>query len=170
MRRPFVFIGLVLTGVGIDLFSKWWVFRSLTMMGEYELIPGIFHIVRAENHGVAFSMFSGQTILIEIVSFVIIVALSITYRRSRSSAPVPMLAAMCLLLMGAIGNLYDRLMFRYVRDFIDFKPRIPGIGHWAVFNFADICITTGVIYLFFEFIIRPAPAAGASSPPGDAQI
>ena len=63
--------------------------------------------------------------------------------------------ALGLLLVGAIGNLIDRLVFHYVRDFIQFVPRIPLIGQWAVFNVADMCITIGVIlFLICELFLK----------------
>ena len=50
---------------------------------------------------------------------------------------------------GAIGNLYDRIVFRAVPDFIDFHV---GNFHWFIFNLADVFITLGVfIMILFEF-------------------
>ena len=67
--------------------------------------------------------------------------------------PGNILAALGLLLIGATGNLADRICFGHVRDFIDFVPPLPLVGHWPVFNLADICITTGVaLYLLGEFL------------------
>ena len=51
---------------------------------------------------------------------------------------------------GAIGNLYDRIIFKAVPDFIDFHI---GDFHWFIFNVADIFITLGVIFMIlFELI------------------
>ena len=51
---------------------------------------------------------------------------------------------------GAIGNLYDRIVFKAVPDFIDFHI---GDFHWFIFNVADIFITLGVIFMILlEFI------------------
>ena len=51
---------------------------------------------------------------------------------------------------GAIGNLYDRIFFRAVPDFIDFHI---GDFHWFIFNVADIFISLGVILMIiFELI------------------
>ena len=50
---------------------------------------------------------------------------------------------------GAIGNLYDRIVFRAVPDFIDFHV---GNFHWFIFNLADVFITLGVFFMIlFEF-------------------
>ena len=48
---------------------------------------------------------------------------------------------------GALGNLYDRIFFRAVPDFLDFHI---GNFHWFIFNVADIFITIGIICLIFD--------------------
>jgi signal peptidase II len=164
MRRPLVFAILVLAGLALDLCSKWLVFAWLNGSGGHQLIPGVLHIVTAENHGVAFSLFRewpGVILGIRIIATALLVWLYVTYWRE---APASALAALNLALIGAAGNLTDQLVFGHVRDFIDFVPRIPLIGHWAVFNVADMCITTGVIlYLFGELFSKRPDAPDVSS-------
>jgi len=165
MRSPFIFAAIVLLGVATDLASKWYVFSHLNPGESYAIIAGVLHFTAAKNHGVAFSMGSGYPGLILLVAIVAIVALGTLYWRSRKSGSPVLLAALGLILIGAIGNLHDRIAFSYVRDFIDFVPPIPLIGHWAVFNVADICITCGVIlYLFCAWFIEPAPGAKPATP------
>ena len=55
-----------------------------------------------------------------------------------------------MILGGAIGNLYDRVFYRAVPDFIDFHI---GEFHWFVFNIADIFITLGVIFMILLELI-----------------
>ena len=51
---------------------------------------------------------------------------------------------------GAIGNLYDRIIFKAVPDFIDLHV---GNFHWFIFNFADVFISVGVFFMIlFEFV------------------
>jgi len=52
--------------------------------------------------------------------------------------------ALLMILGGAIGNLYDRIIFGAVPDFIDFHI---GNFHWFIFNFADVFITVGVFFM-----------------------
>jgi len=155
MRRPFNFVCVVLTGVGVDLLAKWFVFHSLHQFEAMEVIPGVLRIVRSENRGVAFSIMSGHTHIIVVISVAAIIIMSSIYAKFHLSMHRVNLAALALLLVGAIGNLVDRLAFDYVRDFIDFTPRLPLIGHWAVFNVADICITCGaILYAIHEIFLR----------------
>ena len=58
--------------------------------------------------------------------------------------------SLVMILGGAIGNLYDRVFFRAVPDFIDFHI---GEFHWFVFNIADIFITLGVIFMILLELI-----------------
>lgn len=163
MRRPLVFIICVSAGVALDLLSKWWVFAWLSGGEAYRLWPGVLHITRAENRGVAFSMLKEHPSIIYCVALAAIGALTWIYWRSRENGGKVLLSALCLLLVGAIGNLIDRLVFGFVRDFIDFVPQLPVIGHWAVFNVADICICVGVgLYLVSELFLKPAPAPANS--------
>ena len=58
--------------------------------------------------------------------------------------------ALLLILGGALGNIFDRLMYKAVPDFIDFHV---GDFHWFIFNVADIFVTLGVIFMILlEFI------------------
>lgn len=161
MRRPIVFALCVMLGVTLDLLSKWIVFLRLGAGGAYKLWPGVLHITTAENRGVAFSMLKEHPFIIYCVSFAAISALVWIYWRSRETGGKTLTTALCLLLIGAIGNLVDRLFFGHVRDFIDFVPELPLIGHWAVFNVADICITVGVgMYLVAELCLKPEAMNG----------
>jgi signal peptidase II len=155
MRRPTFFFLFVLIGLAIDLGSKWLVFHQLRDGGDYELAPGIIHITTAKNEGVAFSMLKEHPSLILLISAGAIAAIVWLYTKSWRAGRLPLIVSLGLLLIGATGNLADRLYFHYVRDFIDFVPEIPLIGHWAVFNVADICITVGVfLFLFSELFLQ----------------
>ena len=58
--------------------------------------------------------------------------------------------SLLMILGGALGNLYDRIFFKAVPDFIDFHI---GNFHWFIFNVSDIFITLGVIgMIFFELL------------------
>ena len=60
--------------------------------------------------------------------------------------------SLLMILGGAIGNIYDRIFYRAVPDFIDFHV---GNFHWFIFNIADIFITLGVFFMILsEFIVK----------------
>lgn len=56
----------------------------------------------------------------------------------------------CLIIMGGLSNLYDRLVYSYVVDFIFLK--LPIINYLAIYNLADIFIIIGILYIMWEFL------------------
>ena len=68
--------------------------------------------------------------------------------------------ALGLILGGALGNFYDRIVFGGVRDFLHFYnlPLPFGLDNWPVFNVADMCLVCGAALLVLEtFLRKPAP-------------
>ena len=96
------------------------------------------------NKGIAFGLFSfNESLIYNSVSLIIgliIVAILILIIKSEDIKKY----AFLLVLGGALGNLYDRVYYSAVPDFIDFHIREI---HWFIFNVADIFITLGVIFL-----------------------
>ena len=96
------------------------------------------------NKGIAFGLFSfNESLIYNSVSLIIgliIVAILILIIKSEDIKKY----AFLLVLGGALGNLYDRIYYSAVPDFIDFHIREI---HWFIFNVADIFITLGVIFL-----------------------
>ena len=96
---------------------------------------GIFNYVT--NTGAAFSLFSGYTEILAIISlFVSIYLIYLFYKYPEYSLPLS------FVLGGAVGNLIDRAYFGYVRDFIDLKI-------WPIFNIADSFNVIGVFLLIY---------------------
>ena len=102
------------------------------------------------NEGIAFGLFSFNkanlynflTIIISALILIIFIMVIKNIGLKKYS--------LIMILGGAIGNLYDRVFFRAVPDFIDFHI---GEFHWFVFNIADIFITLGVIFMILLELI-----------------
>jgi|TARA_B110000093_G_scaffold79158_1_gene85983 signal peptidase II len=96
------------------------------------------------NKGIAFGLFSfNESLIYNSVSLIIgliIIVILILIIKSEDIKKY----AFLLVLGGALGNLYDRIYYSAVPDFIDFHIREI---HWFIFNVADIFITLGVIFL-----------------------
>ncbi|HYF51598.1 MAG TPA: signal peptidase II [Planctomycetota bacterium] len=163
MRRPLPFFLLVAAGIALDLVSKWIVFQWLADDRTVALLPGVLHLTLARNYGVAFSMGKHlHSLWFVLLSLLFSVGLIWFYLRAWRTAAALSILAMGMILVGAVGNMIDRLFFGYVRDFIDFVPEIPLIGRWAIFNVADICITVGVVFYFIaELFLAPKPDAAS---------
>jgi lipoprotein signal peptidase len=86
------------------------------------------------------------------------------YRKTPASQRL-MLYAMPFVLGGAVGNLLDRLFYRYVIDFVDWYVTIDGVDrHWPTFNVADAAIVVGIGLMLLQLLPRKkrpdaAPAA-----------
>jgi len=102
------------------------------------------------NEGIAFGLLSfDKDNLYNLLTFLIILIIFfITVMILKSSGFKKY--ALLLILGGALGNIFDRLMYKAVPDFIDFHV---GDFHWFIFNVADIFVTLGVIFMILlEFI------------------
>lgn len=113
------------------------------------IIPYIINFKSSQNTGAAWSIFSGSTIALIIITFVAI-ALIIFYAIWSKNKSYFFNISISLILSGAIGNLIDRLIFGYVRDFIqfDFWKSFP------IFNLADAALTIGVVCLCIYYLIQ----------------
>jgi signal peptidase II len=174
MRKPQNFTLLVLIGIVIDHATKFLVFSKLAI-GQYKVVVENWLEIRPErNFGAAFSIFHEHPGVILGVCVLALALITYIYIRVWRTAHPLLIWSLGLLLVGAIGNLIDRLVFSFVRDFIDFVHPLPIVEHWAVFNVADICITVGVfLFLIAELFYKEkqtkaAPAVNAPATPADA--
>ena len=96
------------------------------------------------NEGIAFGLFSfSQSNLYNLITLIIIIIIFFILTLIKKSEGLERIS-LSMVFGGAIGNLYDRIMYKAVPDFIDFH--IADL-HWFIFNVADIFITLGVIML-----------------------
>lgn len=105
--------------------------------GARVLIPGALNVSLAANTGMAFSLFTGQTLALTVLTLVLVLAL-VSWLITRPDMPRLMRAGLWLVVGGGLGNLYDRLVYGYVVDFLELT-----FVRFAVFNVADVCICLG---------------------------
>ena len=153
MIKKFAFFLLVPSVFLIDRFLKTWIIRHYPAGEGFPVLPGVFHITRVDNTGAAFGVFRGATAFLVVVSVVSVFFLLFYLVRKilrEDSSLVPGVTdwAWALVIGGALGNLYDRVRYGYVIDFLDFRI-------WPVFNVADICICVGVFLIILKFAGRP---------------
>ena len=136
----------------LDQLTKTWVIAEF-YLGQREIITSFFNLVHVHNYGAAFSFLSDAggwqrwffAALSAVVSAVIVVWIS----RLPKTRWIESLA-LALILGGALGNLYDRLVLGYVVDFLDFHW---SGSHFPAFNVADSGITMGAILLILDMFI-----------------
>ena len=146
----------------LDQLSKWWIlehvfkpqmsepslgfFEWLTSpfrlpFAQVEILP-FFNLTMVWNQGISFGMFqSGNPWPLIIMASVIVTIFSIWLNRATKGFEI---AALSLVIGGAIGNIIDRLHFKAVADFLDFH--FMG-WHFPAFNVADSCISIGIMML-----------------------
>lgn len=146
MKNTAAFAITSVGGVIADIISKWVVFSQVNEFGKVVLIPGLLNILRSENKGVVFGLFPGKTTVFIIFSAIAIAVILFLYIRSDKTIFLSNLA-LGLVLAGAVGNLWDRIWFSSVRDFIDLH--IGEKYHWPTFNVADSLICIGIFVMVF---------------------
>ena len=115
--------------------------RNLPAGQAFFRLPGLFELVPSTNTGAAFSLFSGNNMMLAILSVALLTSAAIFVQKAIRLTRFASVA--CLILLGGgIGNLIDRLLFGGVTDYI----RIL-FFNFPVFNLADICITCSVFVL-----------------------
>lgn len=132
--------------VAADQGIKLWATRALLPQGAMTLLPGIVELRYYLNDGMAFSMLSGrQTLLIAVTSVMLAaVLLALLLHKMTPLERV----AWTMILGGGIGNLIDRICNGVVVDYINLL-----FMNFAVFNFADICVTVGVGLLVLSILL-----------------
>ncbi|MCL4122086.1 UNVERIFIED_CONTAM: hypothetical protein GTU68_010560 [Idotea baltica] len=143
--------------VVIDQLTKYWVSSVFSYGETLELLP-VLNLTLVHNMGAAFSFLSDaggwQRWFFAIVSLVVSVVLVVWLYRLPARQTL-LATALALVLGGAVGNLWDRVVLGYVVDFVDFYYRQY---HWPAFNVADSAITLGAVLLILESFLAPKPS------------
>lgn len=158
--RDYRYLLLLLSGLAVllDRVTKNWIVHRIRPGYDIPIIPGFFRLSHVLNTGAAFSLLENlppNGVRIGLISFSVfaaVIVLVLLWRTGRTLSLTSL--ALALIFGGAIGNLYDRIRFHHVVDFLAVK-----IYHynWPDFNVADSCIVIGAGLLLLE-IFRPQTA------------
>jgi signal peptidase II len=156
MRRFHLLIAFLV--VVLDRATKWIVSRDIPLHDGKQVIPGFFRITHVENRGAAFGLFAdsptqwkiAMLVLFSIVALVVVSTL--LWRNSHSMSTTGI--GLALILGGALGNLWDRLLNGRVVDFLLFYV---GQYQWPAFNVADSAIVVGAGLLVIEILFTKSP-------------
>ena len=129
----------------LDRISKFYVISQSEKNFSYDLFESKFlNINLVWNEGIAFGLLSFDEMyfynLLTILITILIIIIFFMILKNEGLKKYSLL----MILGGALGNLYDRIFFQAVPDFIDFHI---GNFHWFIFNVSDIFITLGVSFL-----------------------
>ena len=149
IKKNYLFFILILILFFIDRITK---IQALNALDDknYLFLNNFLNLNLVFNTGIGFGLFSLNAgtyyNLLSFFIFFIILVLFFFMIKSKTSEKF----FFSLIIGGAIGNLYDRIIFKAVPDFIDFHIQE---FHWFTFNFADIFISLGIIFMILNELI-----------------
>lgn len=117
--------------------------------GAFVHVTPFFNLCHVRNTGAAFSFLgdAGGWQIFAFAGIALLVAAACLFFLWRHAKRNLFACSMALVISGALGNLWDRLVYGFVTDFLDFHA----FGyHWPAFNVADVCICIGAALLVFD--------------------
>ena len=135
----------------LDRYTKWLVAKRISLHDSITVIRRTFYITHVENRGAAFGIFNdspaqwkiGLLVLFSIAALVIVSALLWRSRHAMTASSI----GLSLILGGALGNLWDRMLSGRV---VDFLLVYIGSYQWPAFNVADSAISIGAGLLILD--------------------
>jgi signal peptidase II len=150
----------------LDRVTKWLVDANLSYADRIPVIEGFFYLTHVRNPGAAFGMLADLDPSYRLSFFIIVslIAIGIILSFFRQIAPGDRLSALALglILGGATGNLFDRIRYGEVVDFLHFK--LWGGYAWPDFNLADSFIVVGVAFLLLELLASEGEQRARTEP------
>ncbi|MFV0380452.1 MAG: signal peptidase II [Anaerorhabdus sp.] len=141
---------IIITILCIDLFTKYIVSINFALYESIKVIDNFFYITFAKNTGAAWSLFSGRVGVLTLISLVGVLVFFFLYINTKEHDKFEKIA-ISLMIAGGLGNLLDRFILGYVRDFLHFK-----IFNYdfPIFNVADMSLCIGIAILFILTILK----------------
>lgn len=142
----------------LDRLTKFVIEHSIDLHESRVVLPGFFRLTNVQNRGAAFGLgadspsqwTSAMLIVFSIAALIVVSALLWRNSHRLSSTGV----GLALIMGGALGNLWDRVVRGQVVDFLDFYV---SNYHWPAFNIADSAIVIGALLLVTEILFAKSP-------------
>ena len=154
IRNSLILI-LLVTNVGCDQISKCVIRQKLNYNDRISVIDNFVTITKVENTGAFLSLgrYLPRIIYKILMIFLplIVLGYALYYLLKSNNLSRLLIIAFCLIIGGGFGNIYDRIIYGSVTDFLYFDFVL---FHTGVVNMADISITTGFFILIYEFLIK----------------
>ena len=152
LSKNFIISSLLVFSIFLlDRLSKIYViFLDNKFFGSEIFSSKFLNIILIWNEGIAFGLLSfNEKIFYNLLTFIILIIILIIFFMVIKSYGLKKYSLL-MILGGALGNVYDRIFYGAVPDFIDFHI---GNFHWFIFNVSDIFISLGVLFLIFLELI-----------------
>lgn len=140
-----IYIFIIIVGLILDRLTKIYAINNFI---ENPIEGPIINLTYLENRGAAFGILQDKRIFFLLITVAIVLYLFYHFYTTYKTNPKILNVALAMIISGALGNFYDRLVNSYVVDFIEFS-----FVNFPVFNIADIFVTLGcalmIIYIVF---------------------
>lgn len=157
-------LSVIFVNIGCDQVSKKFVRSNVASNAQITLFRDHLTVTKVENTGAFLSMgntlpATAKNILLSALPLGVL-AFIFGYALRKKIPAVP-LTGICFIIGGGIGNLFDRILYGSVTDFlhIDF-----GLFRTGIFNMADVSIVTGTLLILFYSLLKRRPAASTDLP------
>ena len=153
--RTAIILSIVIVNVGCDKVSKKIVRENVSQNEVIRVLSNHLMVTNVENSGAFLSLGNSlpqglKNILLSLLpAIVILMALYYTIRK-QSIAPL-LLTGLCFIVGGGIGNIYDRIAYGSVTDFLQINA---GGFRTGIFNMADVSIMTGALVILLSSILK----------------
>ena len=157
--RPLIIFMIVITNIGCDQVSKTIVRKSVSYNDRIELVSDYFTLTKVENSGAFLSFGDSLSLPVKNIFLSVLPLLTLTIGfifllLTPGITNMP-LTGLCFVIGGGIGNIFDRIIYGSVTDFLHIDL---GIFRTGIFNLADVSIMMGAfIILIHSFFKRATP-------------
>lgn len=142
---------IIVLGLILDRITKVWALNVLTKTTEITIIKDFFSFSYLENRGAAFGILQNKLIFLTLITLIIMVSIVFYLFKYKPTSKI-LRISLALIVSGAMGNLIDRVWYKYVVDFI--MLHYKNIYYFPTFNVADMLVVIGtmllVIYMMKE--------------------
>lgn len=143
-------IVIIVLGIIVDRVTKLWAIKTLLTGKDIVVIKNFFQFSYLENTGAAFGIFRDKLMFLTIITLIVVSGVIVYLFKFKPTSKL-LRVSLALIISGAIGNLIDRIHYKYVVDFILFHYK--DIYYFPTFNVADVLVSVGTILLAL-FVIK----------------
>lgn len=140
---------LIAVSILLDQLSKFLIRQNVDQYSEIKLIGDYFILTNVENSGAFLGMGSDfspfiKTIFLLILPVIVLICIMVYVYRDKQIDKISLIG-FCFIIGGGIANIYDRILYGSVTDFLFID--LGGIFKTGIFNIADLSVTTGMILI-----------------------
>lgn len=159
-KRFIISLTIIAAIIVFDQLVKFWAHSVLAHQpgGQMDFIPGILRLRYIRNSGAAFSLFSGATWILGIISAALAVVIIWFLWRGRKNGSRMYQISLAFIAGGALGNVIDRFRLGYVVDMLEFD-----FVQFAIFNVADSFVCVGAVLFAIYILMHNSDARKAQS-------